>query len=57
MEDTFESLFDSLDPDTKQVLLAALWAGMDVHAPLDNLTASQWERLEHLANYVNTRLS
>ena len=53
----FEEVFAKFDPDTQRVLLAALWAGKDVHAPLDNLTDVQYERLDELAEFVNSELS
>lgn len=48
-----EEVWVELDPQDRTVLLAALWAGCDVHPPVDNLNAEQRERLEQLALFVN----
>lgn len=48
----FETAFIRLDEDTQQIIFAALWASMDIHAPLDNLTETQWYILEEFANFT-----
>jgi hypothetical protein len=54
--DTFKQAWQTFDEDTKNVLLAALWAGKDVHSPLDNLNEAQFNRLEELADFTNENM-
>lgn len=53
----FTTAFLQFDEDTRRVIFAALWAGMDVHAPLDNLSKLQWKMLEEFANFANMQLT
>lgn len=48
-----DEVWGSLSKSDKEVVRAALWAALDVHSPVDSLSAEQFDRLELLANFVN----
>ena len=52
-----QKFFLDLKESDAPVLLAALWAGMDVHCLLYNLTENEHTRLEYLANTLNDALT
>lgn len=52
-----QQFFLDLKESDAPVLLAALWAGMDVHSMLYDLTEDEHTRLEYLANTLNEVLT
>lgn len=48
-----EDIFGQLTPLDQRLLFAAVYAALDIHAPLDAMAEAGHERLDQLAAFLN----
>ncbi len=48
-----EAVFNQLAEADRRALFGAVFAGLDIHAPLDTMNEEAWARLEALSEFMN----